>query len=64
MRNVLILVGVICIGSICIGCGEVSSQVNLNTAGVIEKKEENLQIKKDFEEFLIKAKKIQGGKDE
>lgn len=59
MRNVLILVGVICIG-----CGEVSSQVNLNTAAVCEKKEENLQIKKDFEEFLIKAKKIQGGKDE
>jgi patatin-like phospholipase/acyl hydrolase len=60
MRNVLILL----VGVICIGCGKVSSQVNLNTAGVIEKKEENLQIKKDFEEFLIKAKKIQGGKDE
>ena len=68
MRNVLILVGVICIGSICIGCGEVSSQVNLNTTTLntdtIEKKEENLQIKKDFEEFLMKAKKIQEGKDE
>mgnify|MGYP001773450888 CR=1 FL=1 len=63
MRKVLIFIGVICVG---IGCGEVNSnsQVNLNTSGVIEKKEESSQVKKDFEEFLIKAKKIQEGKDE